>query len=66
MGLMATLTNIDKPCRGRDCDQQASVYAIDPAPDGWGDWYCDDCQPSNWWVIDTIERVSQHETEGDK
>lgn len=63
---MATLTNIDKPCKGQDCDKQADVYAIDPCPDGWGDWYCHECRPTSWWVIDNIERVSQNETKGDK
>lgn len=66
MGLMATLTNVVKSCRGRDCDHQATVYAVDPYPDGWGDWYCDDCVPNNWWVVDTIELPSDSPTEGDK
>lgn len=63
---MATLIDIDKPCKGGDCDKQADVYAIDPCPDGWGDWYCHDHTPTAWWVVDTIQRVSHRGTEGDK
>lgn len=25
------------------CGHPATVYAIDPAPGGWGGWYCDPC-----------------------
>lgn len=58
------LVNVDKPCNA--CKQRADVYAIDPCPDGWGDWYCHDHVPTTWWVVDTIQQVSHRGTEGDK
>jgi hypothetical protein len=30
------------------CGKFAKVYAIDPAPNGWADYYCYVCAPSNW------------------
>lgn len=51
---MATL-RIHKKCDGRGCSHEADVYALDPYPDGWGGWYCDDCAPSGWLVVDIID-----------
>ena len=35
------------PWKGRACEQKCSrraeVYAIDPIPNGWGGYYCEEC-----------------------
>lgn len=30
------------------CGRFAKVYAMDPAPGGWGAYYCWVCAPSGW------------------
>jgi len=56
---MATLRNITKNCHGRDCQAEAEVYAMDPYPDGWADWYCQSCAPANWLIVDIITKESK-------
>lgn len=51
---MATFHNLHTPCKGRDCSAEADVYALDPCPNGWADWYCHACTPTNWIIGDTI------------
>lgn len=42
---MATIrrTRYECPPCAQHCGEDATVYGLDPAPGGWGDWYCDDC-----------------------
>lgn len=50
------MTNEQKWCV--QCgDALAAVYAIDPAPGGWGDWYCEPCALSFRPAFQIIDRL---------
>jgi len=34
------------------CGRDATVYAMDPVPGGWADYYCLNCKPSCWQITD--------------
>jgi hypothetical protein len=36
------------------CGRPATVYAMDPYPDGWAAYYCLNCKPSGWIITDYI------------
>lgn len=42
------------------CGRRAKVYAMDPIPNGWADYYCYVCKPSGW-ITDIL---GQSEDEG--
>ena len=31
-----------------NCQNEATLYALDPIPGGWGGYYCADCSPRGW------------------
>jgi hypothetical protein len=36
------------------CKHPATLYAIDPIPNGWGDYYCLSHKPNGWQITDYL------------
>jgi len=39
--------------RNCQCGRPSKVYAMDPIPDGWADYYCSLCVNPQW-IIETL------------
>jgi hypothetical protein len=44
-------THTDRKCQ---CGRDATIYAIDPIPDGWGAYFCLTCKPNGWQITDYL------------
>lgn len=42
-----------KKCQ-QQCGNPATVYAVDPIPSGWGGYYCLNCKPTGWQILDYV------------
>lgn len=55
---METQTELHK-CH---CGEHAAVYAMDPMPNGWADYYCLNHVPSGWQITDRLTESTDNQT----